>query len=62
MEREEILREMEELKSDYLRIQADLEKATYVGGDTRQGEQVLVEIEGELKRLRSILEALDRER
>jgi hypothetical protein len=55
MEREEILRKIEELKSDYVRIQADLEKLTYVGGNGERTEKVLEEIELELKRLRSLL-------
>jgi len=55
MEREAILKRIEELKSDYVRIQADLEKLTYVGGDGKRTEDVLAEIEQELKELRAQL-------
>lgn len=47
---------MEELKSDYVRIQADVEKATAVGGTVGQGEKVLQTIEEELRTLRKMLE------
>jgi len=55
IEREAILKRIEELKSDYVRIQADLEKLTYVGGDGKRTEDVLAEIEQELKELRAQL-------
>ncbi|WAA09602.1 SE1832 family protein [Fervidibacillus albus] len=54
--KEEILLKMEELKSDYVRIQADVEKATAVGGTVGQGEKVLQTIEEELRTLRKMLE------
>ncbi len=56
--REEIEKKIEELKSDYVRIQADLEKATYVGSSTTKGEEVLTEIEAELRNLRQMLRSL----
>lgn len=56
MKREEILHKIEELKSDYVRIQADLEKVTYVGGNGVQGEKVLQQIEEDIKRFRKLLE------
>ncbi|WAA13988.1 SE1832 family protein [Fervidibacillus halotolerans] len=54
--REEIFQRIEELKSDYVRIQADVEKATAVGGSIGQGEKVLQNIEEELRKLRKMLD------
>ncbi|WP_420842535.1 SE1832 family protein [Fervidibacillus halotolerans] len=56
MTREEIFQRIEELKSDYVRIQADVEKATAVGGSIGQGEKVLQNIEEELRKLRKMLD------
>ena len=56
--REEIEKKIAELKSDYVRIQADLEKATYVGSDTSRGEEILKTIETELRNLRQLLRTM----
>ncbi|MCU9613373.1 SE1832 family protein [Caldibacillus lycopersici] len=57
MTKEEIQRKIEELKSDYVRLQADLEKLTFVGGNGAQTEKVLESMEIELRELRRMLEA-----
>lgn len=57
--REEIEKKIAELKSDYVRIQADLEKATYVGSNTSRGEEVLTAIETELRELRQLLRTME---
>ncbi|MFS8650399.1 MAG: SE1832 family protein [Caldibacillus sp.] len=59
MTREEIEKKIAELKSDYVRIQADLEKATYVGSNTSRGEEVLTAIETELRQLRQLLRTME---
>lgn len=59
MTREEIEKKIAELKSDYVRIQSDLEKATYVGSNTSRGEEVLTAIETELRQLRQLLRTME---
>ena len=49
-----------ELKIDYVRIQADLEKVVNVGADPHQGEKILEEMEQELRSLYQQLEALEK--
>lgn len=55
MKKDEIERRIVELKSDYVRLQSDLEKLTYVGRNGDQTEKVLEAIEEELKELRILL-------
>ncbi|WP_164667520.1 SE1832 family protein [Virgibacillus doumboii] len=59
MTKKEIEAEMAELKSDYVRIQGDVEKATSFGVNTSKGEQQLIEIENRLKELNQKLDKLD---
>lgn len=57
MNRNEIERKIEELKSDYIRIQGDMEKLESLGknGNVAYSEKLLEEIELELKQLREML-------
>ncbi|MBP1948926.1 SE1832 family protein [Virgibacillus litoralis] len=48
MIKKEIEAEIAELKSDYIRIQGDLEKATSFGVNTSKGEKQLIQIEKQL--------------
>ncbi|GAA0605828.1 hypothetical protein GCM10009001_23870 [Virgibacillus siamensis] len=51
MTKKEIEEELMDLKSDYIRIQGDLEKATSFGVNTSKGEQQLIEMEARMKEL-----------
>jgi len=52
----EIEQRITELKMDYVRIQGDIEKLESVGHSPTKAEQMLEEIENELKELRTLLE------
>ncbi|HLS08645.1 SE1832 family protein [Lentibacillus sp.] len=60
MTKEQIEAEMAELKSDYVRIQGDVEKATSFGVNTSTGEKKMIEIEERMKELNQKLEAFER--
>lgn len=51
MTKKEIENRIAELKSDYIRIQSDLEKLDSVGGNTANAEKQLGEMEVELASL-----------
>ncbi len=55
MTKKEILQKIEELKSDYIRIQGDIEKLENTGNRIEAAEKHLSRIEEELKRLRALL-------
>lgn len=57
MTNEEIQKRIDELKSDYIRIQGDMEKLESLGknGNVSYSEKLLEEIELELKQLRELL-------
>lgn len=57
MTKEEIQKRIVELKSDYIRIQGDMEKLESLGknGNVSYSEKLLEEIELELKQLRELL-------
>ncbi|WP_339194016.1 SE1832 family protein [Aeribacillus sp. FSL W8-0870] len=55
MTKQEIEQRIAELKSDYIRIQGDIEKLESVGGNIEKAEQQLTEIENELASLRTAL-------
>lgn len=59
MSKKQIEAEMAELKSDYARIQGDVEKATSFGVNTSTGEKKMVEIEERLKELNRQLEEVE---
>ena len=48
-----------ELKSDYVRIQQDLEKLIFVDGRASSAEEQLVRLENEIAEIRKQLNALD---
>ena len=56
LNKQEIEQRIVDLKSDYVRIQGDLEKMEAVVGNSAPGEKALAEIEEELKRLRRNLQ------
>ncbi|MDC3416828.1 SE1832 family protein [Aquibacillus salsiterrae] len=51
MNRKEIEDKINEVKSDYIRIQSDLEKLDSVGGNTTNAEKQLAALEEELSNL-----------
>lgn len=59
MTKKQIEAEMAELKSDYSRIQGDVEKATSFSVDTSTGEKQLIKIENRLKELNQMLDELE---
>ncbi|MFD1361578.1 SE1832 family protein [Lentibacillus salinarum] len=59
MTKEQIEAELAELKSDYVRIQGDVEKATSFGVNTSTGERKMIEIEERVAELNKQLDALD---
>ncbi|WP_026570855.1 MULTISPECIES: SE1832 family protein [Sediminibacillus] len=59
MTKKEIENRISELKSDYMRIQADLEKLDSVGGNTANAERQLGDMEQELASLNKQLDELD---
>lgn len=58
MKKAEIQKKMDELKSDYIRFQGDMEKLESLGkhSNVAYSEKLLEEIEAELKRLREKLQ------
>ncbi len=58
MTKKEIEAEIAELKSDYIRIQGDLEKATSFSVNTAAGEKRLIQIEKELAEFNLKLEEM----
>lgn len=59
MTKAQIEAEMAELKSDYVRIQGDVEKATSFGVNTSTGERKMIEIEERLAELNKKLDQLE---
>ncbi|QTN00946.1 hypothetical protein ERJ70_17625 [Sediminibacillus dalangtanensis] len=59
MTKKEIENRISELKSDYMRIQADLEKLDSVGGNTANAERQLADMEQELASLNKQLDELE---
>ncbi|WP_226036230.1 SE1832 family protein [Aquibacillus saliphilus] len=56
MTKKEIIEEINQLKSDYVRIQSDLEKLDSVGGNTINAEKQLEQLENQLAMLNKELE------
>lgn len=48
-----------ELKSDYVRIQGDMDKLEYVEGRVSSAEEQLIRLEGEIAEVNAKLDALD---
>ncbi|MDX8045074.1 SE1832 family protein [Gracilibacillus sp. S3-1-1] len=56
MNRQEIEAEIEDLKADYTRLSADLEKLNYVGANTEYNEKELDRLANEISLLRQKLQ------
>ncbi|SDK17102.1 SE1832 family protein [Sediminibacillus albus] len=59
MTKQEVENRIAELKSDYIRIQADLEKLDSVGGNTANAEKQLGQMEKELADLNKQLASME---
>lgn len=61
MKKAEIQKKIDELKSDYIRIQGDMEKLESLGkhSNVAYSEKLLEELEAELKQLREKLREAD---
>lgn len=61
MNRKQLEEKIAEVKSDYVRIQSDMDKLEYVQGRVSSAEKQLIRLEVELKELNDALDALDDE-
>lgn len=52
----ELQQKLDELKSDYIRIQGDLDKLEFVKGRVSSAEEQLIRLEGEIAEVRKELE------
>ncbi|WP_339213061.1 SE1832 family protein [Ornithinibacillus sp. FSL M8-0202] len=59
MTKKELYDKLDELKSDYVRIQSDLDKLVYVRGRASSAQEQLVRIEEEIAEVYKKLEALE---
>ncbi|HLR66548.1 SE1832 family protein [Virgibacillus alimentarius] len=59
MTKKELEAKLAELKSDYVRIQGDMDKLEFVGGRVSSAEEQLVRLEKEIAELNDKLEAFD---
>lgn len=57
--KESLTTKLLELKSDYIRIQEDMDKLEFVGGRVSSAEGQLIRLEKEIKEVNEQLEALD---
>ncbi|HLR02384.1 MAG TPA: SE1832 family protein [Virgibacillus sp.] len=57
MTKEELEVEIEKLKSDYIRIQEDMDKLEFVGGRVSSAEGQLVELEKKIAHLKEKLQS-----
>lgn len=58
MTKEQLEAKLDELKSDYVRIQEDLEKLVFVGGRESSAEEQLIRLEKEIAEVREQLEKI----
>ncbi|MGD6802667.1 SE1832 family protein [Rossellomorea vietnamensis] len=58
MTKRELEYKITEVKADYVRIQADMEKVDSVGGNTKKSEERLEQLENELAELNKQLSEL----
>lgn len=59
MTKEQLEAKLDELKSDYVRIQEDLEKLVFVGGRESSAEEQLIRLEKEIAEVRKQLEEVE---
>lgn len=59
MTKKELEIEIEKLKSDYIRIQEDMDKLEFVGGRVSSAEEQLVHLEKEIAKLNTLLESAE---
>ncbi|WP_026907785.1 SE1832 family protein [Paucisalibacillus globulus] len=59
MTKKELENKLDELKSDYVRIQSDLDKLVYVRGRASSAEEQLIRLENEIAEVRKKLDALE---
>jgi len=55
MTKEELELEIETLKSDYIRIQEDMDKLEFVGGRVSSAEEQLIQLEEKIASLKRLL-------
>lgn len=59
MNKKELERQLLHVKSDYIRIQEDMDKLEFVGGRVSSAEGQLIRLEKEIAELNKKLDALD---
>lgn len=59
MSKKELENKLSELKSDYVRIQEDMDKLSFVGGRVSSARDQLIRLEGEIADLNKKLEAYE---
>ena len=59
MARKEIESKLAELKSDYARIQEDMDKLEFVGGRVSSAEEQLIRLEAEIAEVNKQLDEID---
>lgn len=57
--KDELENKLTELKSDYVRIQADMDKLEYVRGRVSSAEEQLIRLENEIAEVHVKLDAID---
>ncbi|HEX6594018.1 MAG TPA: SE1832 family protein [Bacillota bacterium] len=57
MKKKELEGQLAELKSDYVRIQSDMDKLEFVGGRVSSAEQQLIRLEKEIADIREKIDA-----
>ncbi|HZW68359.1 MAG TPA: SE1832 family protein [Pseudogracilibacillus sp.] len=60
MTKKELEAKLAELKSDYVRVQSDLEKVVFVGGREESPEQELIRLEEEIAKVNAQLDELNK--
>lgn len=59
MNRKQLEAHLLELKSDYIRIQGDMDKLEYVEGRVSSAEEQLIRLEEEIKEVNAQIDALE---
>lgn len=59
MNRKQLEAHLLELKSDYIRIQGDMDKLEYVEGRVSSAEEQLIRLEDEIKEVNAQIDALE---